>query len=204
MPQTLTLGLNLPALGGSYAKNVNITVGSLIQTRPVALIGPAKTGTLTTRTNNTDGSLTMTAGHGITTGARLDIYWNIGGVKGSRRGAVVGTVAGNVVPITGGFGDNLPAAASAITAMVPTQMIVAAVGNNVLLLAGYTNKRGSIVYTDGADARLTDWKLDDGESDLWYSASGATNPLAGVTVARVYFSTADAVIAADMKSLVGY
>ena len=54
----------------------------------------AKAGTLTTRTEDDTGEATLGAGHGITTGAIVDIYWS----GGRRYGVTVGTVAGNVVP----------------------------------------------------------------------------------------------------------
>jgi hypothetical protein len=47
-----------------------------------------KAGTLTTRTNNTDGAATLSAGHGILTADVVDIYWD----GGCRYGAIVGTV----------------------------------------------------------------------------------------------------------------
>jgi hypothetical protein len=79
-----------------------------------AALAPAKAGTLTVRTNNTDGSLTLAAGHGVATGDKVSIFWP----NGIRYNATVGTVAGNVVPFTLGTGDNLPAVNAAITVMV--------------------------------------------------------------------------------------
>ena len=52
-----------------------------------ATLNPAKVGALTTRTDNTTGTLTMSAGHGLLTGNRLDLYWtNADGSLGARRG----------------------------------------------------------------------------------------------------------------------
>ena len=54
----------------------------------------AKEATLTTRTNNTSGTLTMTTGHGLVTGDRVDLYWdNPDGTEGQAFGAVLGSVA---------------------------------------------------------------------------------------------------------------
>ena len=80
-------------------------------------IPAAKAGTLTVRTNNTDGSLTMAPGHGIVTADKATIFWP-GGI---RYNVTIGTVAGDVVPFvgaTGGGGDNLPPAAAAVTVAV--------------------------------------------------------------------------------------
>lgn len=62
-------------------------------------------GTLTTRTDDDTGVLTMEDGHGIVTGNVVDVYWE----DGSRTGMDVGTVSTNTVQIDGGEGDNLPA-----------------------------------------------------------------------------------------------
>lgn len=83
-------------------------------------IPAAKAGLLTTRTDDDTGTLTMDPGHGITTGAKLDVYWtNADGTRGSRVDMTVGTVSGNTVPIDLGTGDNLPIQGAAIRAMVP-------------------------------------------------------------------------------------
>lgn len=74
----------------------------------------AKTGQLTTRTSASVGTLTMAAGHGFNTADIIDLFWT----GGKRVGVVVGTVATNSVPISGGSGDDLPANLTAITAML--------------------------------------------------------------------------------------
>src|SRR5687768_15260880 len=114
----MLISKNVQLAGKTFSESRTITAANEIATevKPAA----AKTGSLTTRTSDTVGELTMTAGHLITTGARLDIYWTVAGVNGARRGVVVGTVVVNAVPISGGAGDVLPAAATAVTAMVPT------------------------------------------------------------------------------------
>ena len=61
-------------------------------------VQPAKTGTLSTRTSTTVGTLTMAGGHGITTGVLIDLFWS----GGSRARVTVGSVSGNSVPISGG------------------------------------------------------------------------------------------------------
>lgn len=69
-------------------------------------------GTLTTRTDNDTGTLTLSSGHGVMTGNTVDVFWN--DHANSRLGMTVGTVSGTSVPIDGGTGDNLPAAATAV------------------------------------------------------------------------------------------
>jgi hypothetical protein len=116
MPETLTVRTEATYLARSTSRSLAATGNSAEVASPT--LAAAKTGTLTTRTDNDTGTLTMTAGHGITTGQTLDVYW----AGGQRRGMTVGTVATNSVPIDGGAGDNLPANTTAITAMVPTSV----------------------------------------------------------------------------------
>jgi len=69
-------------------------------------------GTLTTRSDDDTGVLTMDDGmHGIATGDVVDVQW----ADGSRLAITVGTVAGTTVPIDGGRGDVLPAESTAVT-----------------------------------------------------------------------------------------
>lgn len=95
------LGLNFPS------RNTVTADGALVKSVTLAA---AKIGQLTTRTDSNTGILTMASGHGITTAARLDLYWT----GGSRRGITVGTVSGDSVPISGGAGYVLPTAATAV------------------------------------------------------------------------------------------
>lgn len=193
------------SLSATISKSLNVGGLSIPESRSLSgdavlqqdkNLAAAKTGVLTVRTNNTDGSLTMTAGHGIATGNRLDLYWS----GGCRRGIVVGTVATNVVPITGGSGDNLPSAAAAITAMVPTQITMALGADKIVLLAAYTAAaRAQVVFMSSAPAELLSWTLGPGASastDLgherdWDSQNGSVSPLAGVAVATIYISHDD-------------
>ena len=91
----------------------------------------AKVGTLTTRTSDTVGTITLAADHGVTTAAIVDLYFT-GGV---RYGVTVGTVSGTSVPFSLGAGDNLPAEASAIT-VGPTVLADFVVTGNSIIIIG--------------------------------------------------------------------
>lgn len=146
----------------------------------------AKVGALTTRTDNTIGELTMAASHGITTGARLDIYWD----GGMRRGVAVGTVATNAVPISGGSGDNLPADETAITAMVPIEEALVVTGNNVEALLAYSSRKGQMVLEDSGGEELH-IPLTAESVYAWHSASGVANPIAGDSITKIFLSHGD-------------
>jgi hypothetical protein len=165
--------------------SASATISSNAATPFSESLAAAKTGTLTTRTNGTDGTLTMDAGHGFTTGQRLDIYWS----GGSCYGATIGTVATNSVPFTGAQGTALPVATTAITAMVPTSVAVAVVGNNAVSIGVGCPVGGNVIFADSGNATLAAVVLTSSvTSYVWTSAYGGTNPLAGATVAKVFIS----------------
>ena len=78
--------------------------------------------TLSVRASDSAGTVTAPSGHGITTGSYTDVYWGAfdAGYNKSyiRRNMLVGTVSGSTIPVSGGFGDVLPDAPSAV--FVPT------------------------------------------------------------------------------------
>lgn len=155
----------------------------------------AKIGQLTTRTDNDTGTLTMNGGHGITTGVRLDVYWTESGVKGARYGMTVGTVAGDSVPIDGGGGDNLPTNTTAVTAQVPAEEELLFTGNNVQFAFAKSDRRGIIVFATSAPATVKavvdPLEGDTGGGWVWDTENGLTNPFAGASVAKVFFSNGD-------------
>jgi hypothetical protein len=187
------------SLGGRSASSRTTIDGEGLASKEVT-VAAAKTGQLTTRTDNDTGELTMTAGHGITTGARLDVYWS----GGSRRGMTVGTVATNQVPIDGGAGDNLPANLTSITACVPQEEALSVAGDDVVAIEYYATRRGTIVVADGSDVELTATIDGLGEGDersqLWFAQRNETNPIAGDTVAKVFFSNGDATQSATLRA----
>ena len=188
----------------NFSKNVTVAGINLVETRPTTITGnqqisrqkihaaaAAKTGTLTTRTDDNTGELTMSASHGITTGARLDVYWTVGGVFGCRRGMTVGTVATNAVPIDGGTGDVLPAAASAVVAMVPVEYELKFTGNLLQGLAMNSTVNGSIVIADGSSDLLS-LAFPASYLYLWsYGTTGLVNPLASQVPTKVFMSVGD-------------
>lgn len=175
--------------GRVYQNTQTITEDGLIS--KIVTLSAAKSGTLTTRTDNDTGELTMSGGHGITTGARLDVYWE----GGSRRGMTVGTVSSNQVPIDGGTGDNLPADETTITASVPVEEEYLLTGDNLKALVLSADQRCSVSLAGADDAE--DYGREVGGSTttdrtyLWYAEdyNAPTNPVAGDSVTKVFLST---------------
>lgn len=89
--------------------------GAVTRSAPTVLtvnedIPGTKAGTLTTRTDATNGVITMSSGHGLTNGQIINLYWT----GGSRKGITV-SISTNALTITGGTGDNLPSNNTALT-----------------------------------------------------------------------------------------
>lgn len=167
------------------------------------IVPAAKAGQLTTRTNNTEGTLTMSSGHGITTGARLDLYWN----GGQRRGITVGTVAGNAVPLTDtGSGDNLPDNLTAVIAMVPVEREMLVTGNGVKAILLACNARSSFIIAESDDSELYYEPIHGGNHKgfIWTASRNPTNPLASEDVAKVFLSHADTANSMGMRILLGF
>lgn len=194
-------------LGKQFPRNLTKTAeaGYL---REVTLAA-AKTGNLTTRTDNDTGELTMDVGHGITTGARISIFWvNADGTVGSRRGVIVGTVSVNAVPfgaVTAGAGDNLPADEYEVTVMVENEEVCTLTGSNVVGFAVYSEAPGNIVFANSSDAEVFGAQLlqtPDGYS--WASGNNITNPLAGGAITKIFFAHADSTQSRTMRAAAIY
>lgn len=140
----------------------------------------AKTGTLSTRTNDTDGTLTMAASHGITTAAVIDLYWS----GGRRYNVVVGTVSVNSVPISGGAGDNLPIATTAITAQVQNVIDVDFAGSLATMIAAKSVNKGMLLFYESTTLRAA---IDLAADEPWFysSTGGFTSPLLTYAISSI-------------------
>jgi hypothetical protein len=148
-------------------------------------LNAAKTGTLTTRTDNDTGVITLTAGHGLSSG-KIDIFWAEGGVKGSRVN-MDGTISTNALTIDGGTGDNLPTNNTAVTAVVPSTETVTVNADNLAVIAATINSDshcciaagtlagGTGAFSVGARIELNDGA--NGRTFIWNSVTDGTNPL---------------------------
>ncbi len=165
----------------------------------------AKTGQLTTRTSATVGTLTMDTGHGITTAARLDLYWD----GGQRYGILVGTVSGNSVPFTGGLGDNLPANLTAITAQVPTSINVVLVGNDIVgVYMGLRNSTANaqVSFEATGPTPITVILLESAVGSFQWAVSLGTTyaAFAGTTTAKCYVSQGDSTAGRTVYGAIQY
>ena len=186
--------------------SVSISGGGLtIQPQPVIransgpigledTLNPAKSGSLTTRSDNNTGELTMATGHGITTGQIIDLYWD-GGVQ---RSVTVGTVSVNAVPIDSGIGDNLPADETAITAVVQKSINLAIDGDNADILAVVLETvdkslrtAGNVQFLDVSSNVIAEIDLVANIPQVWDIEGGASNPFTGAPITNLKASQAN-------------
>lgn len=159
-------------------------------------VAAATSGTLTTRTDADTGVITLSGGHGLTSGTG-DVFWNdiTTGIKGSRRG-MTWTVSVNALTVDGGSGDDLPSTSTVMTVMKPVSEALVVVGNNAKWSEVYaqfpalTSGDAYISFLSGVPADIVVYQLSgDVQSDGWLGATlGVTNPFAGVTTATVTYS----------------
>lgn len=157
-------------------------------------LNTAKAGTLSTRTDNNTGTLTLGSGHGITDGQIIDVYWS-GGVQ---RTVTVGTVSGTSVPIDGGIGDNLPTAATAITACVQKAINLAIDGDNADIVAVIleTNDKSlrttaNVQFLDAASDVIAEIDLVANVPQVWDIEGGSSNPFTGDPITNLKASQAN-------------
>lgn len=179
--------------------------GVTIQTLPVARTGSgpigledtlnrAYAGTLSTRTDNNTGTLTMSSGHAITTGAIVDIYWS-GGVQYA---VTVGTVSVNSVPFDLGIGDNLPIATTAVTVCVRTAINLAIDGDNTSIIAvcletvdKSLRTAGHLWFQDASDAAVAEVDIVANVPQVWDITGGASNIFTGNPITKLKASQAN-------------
>lgn len=155
-------------------------------------LSAAKVGQLTTRTDANTGTLTMASGHGITTAAKVCVFWD----GGMRYNVTVGTVSGLSVPIDLGGGVDLPANLTAVTVMVQNNETSGwtITGDNVNGIMAACDKPFAAIFLDSGAAVVGVMYSYASDGDIFFQdgdevTSGmATNILAGDAV--VSLSTA--------------
>ena len=176
---------NISALGFSVQIDNGSSGDGFAGASPSIL--PAKTGTLTTRTDNDTGVVTAETGHGIISTDLVDVYWDDG-----KRVRMVATVSGDAVSLDGGAGDNLPAQDTEVTMMVPQSEVVGIVGNNMVALLARADTRATIHLKNGGTVHHTIDIASATDGYGWNSTDGVTNPIAGDTVLTAHMSHDDA------------
>jgi hypothetical protein len=206
MSITVKVEKRFNALGKSYDTDKTIVAEASLVIDSTH--GKAFAGVLSTRTNNTDGSMTMVdplGPPGVVHGIQLnllnaDIYW----VGGSRTGVSI-TWGANPVAITGGTGDNLPVQGTAV--VVNYQHVfrgfTATFGAGVFpkaLLIGCTGGPSRFQLVSDLGAILLDKKVEAGAFYEWYEDSGIPFPFSTAAVLNtIKLSHGDETAVRDVK-----
>ena len=164
-----------------------------------------KSGTLTTRTDDDTGIVTVASGHGITGSDTVDVYWS----GGRRYGVDVTATAATTIDIDLGAGDNLPAASTAVVIVKQVVVNKAIDGDNVAIigflaeLAASTGFGVRITFFDavsgGGSAVGNGIDLDPNSPFVLDVEGGATNLLTGSPILSFVASNGDGSNACTLK-----
>lgn len=161
----------------------------------VALAAAEQASAWIRNTATTGGVLTMGTGHTQTTAKVVDLYWKetINGklVQKGRRGVILGTVAGDQVPVTAsGAGDSLPAESTSLVITVAdrVELDLEIAGDQVCLAAFSTKSEGAFSFTEVDLAEDFGRTICAGCVWKWYQGNSEVNPLAGKAITNVIVS----------------
>ena len=180
-----TRSFSFPGYSFQDAASVVEFTGIVAVEKELPAVAAAKTGSLTTRTDDNTGVATLSTGHGILTNDVVDVYWS-GGI----RFGMVATVSGNAVSLEGGAGDNLPAQDAAVTVVKQTPVEVNFDGDTLEIIGIFyrnTADTGAKAHLDLQDVGnasieevdLVHEKANGGCSKIWNIEGGDTNVFSG-------------------------
>jgi len=181
--------------GVSFAATMTRTADIPVAYAPDTPLEAAKVGQLTTRTDNNTGVITLVAGHLLTTGMILDVYW----ATGVRYG-MTSAVDINALTVDGGAGDNLPDNLTAVTVAHQVSVDLPDFDGDLLeLLAIYLQRRGHIQFQEAAVVEAFEREQAAAEVYAWAADSGVTNPLASKDVILIVVSNGDSAGTSEIK-----
>jgi hypothetical protein len=147
----------------------------------------AVSGTLTTRTSDSVGVVTV-ASHSITTSDKVAVFWS----GGYRYNVAVSATSGTTISIgSGGSGDNLPAASTALTICKETTLSFSHAGDDIKGMVVHSPKRMSMNVRDTVPASQVAADVPANEGWFWISNATGTNPFAGDTLQDIILANAD-------------
>jgi len=151
----------------------------------------AKAGTLSTRTGDGEGILTLTEGHGLSSGNVVDIHWS----GGCRYNVTLDsddttTVGFDDTPTASG--DVLPAAETVIYVTTRTQINCAIDGDNVAMFGVNCDQNAHVLFEDADGDDIKAYRLTADNPETWNSSSGETNPLTGDPITVAYATNGSA------------
>ena len=180
VPGSVSMTFSLP--GVSIQATVSKPSSGGLPAQSVSVLNAAA-GTLTTRTDNTNGTLTLGANHGISNADIITIFDDNTGTVSYL--ATVGTVAGNSVPFTGAAGAVLPVVNSTVTVGKVVDLDVDFDGDNVRILAAQMTTLGHVVFEDAGNTAIANATLTANQPWMYIDGVTASNPLTGNAVDQI-------------------
>ena len=190
---TISGSVNFGGKSAAYTRTVETESG--IDHEYVLAAG--KAGTLTTRTNNTQGVVTLGAGHGLASGT-FDVHF----ADGSRHG-VTAVIVENAATISLGTGDNLPDDESAVVFSPRTEIDTDVDGDLVEIVSVTGTARVGVEFAKNDETNLLNVDVAAGGAYEWDSDSLSECPLAGMDVGKAWASAGTAV-ATTVRVGIGY
>jgi hypothetical protein len=197
---TATIAASVTAGGVSINKSYNRTADGVAAIEPSILAG--KAGTLTTRTDNDTGVVTVASGHGITTADKITVFWS----GANRYGMTVTATTSTTISIDVGAGTNLPTANTAVVISKEVAANISIDGDNtsvVAVCAEYSNastaSANHLRFLDAAGDTIAAVSLVGNVPKVWDIAGGATNDFTGDVIASVAVANGDTSAAATLK-----
>ena len=126
----MTTTYSISVQGGGISVQQSVTRSGDLTVAAQVTLPAGKSGTLSTRTDNNTGQLTVASGHGITASDTVDVYWS----GGRRYGVDVTAVASTTIDIDLGSGDNLPTQGTAVVVCKQVAANVMIDGDNAKLV----------------------------------------------------------------------
>lgn len=185
---TIQFNQSMGAGGVSASGAIQATVTTQVGVDPTLPAG--QQGTLTTRSSNTAGVITLDAAAvpTVTDADLVSLFW----ADGHRYGMTVSLVGADTVTFTGGSGDNLPATTTVvIVAKEITIDLAGVIGNEVEMfcVSCVSNCHFHIHDNVGTgNLILIPCYLKAGQSQGWFDGSVFANPFAGLELGTLVAS----------------
>ena len=163
-------------------------------------LNAALSATLTTRTDNTSGVLTMEdSNHGIENTDLFDLHWLNGSTPQCAYGCNAANVSGNSVEFSGAAGDVLPTEDNTVNACAVSTVDTDFDGDLVEMIVIGSDVQAHITFRDSGGTVIAAETLAANEGWAWASNQGVANPLTGNAVAEALISCGNATNGGTMK-----
>lgn len=196
---TLTYNVSLSGGGTSISRSIPRTADGL-GAREIAL-PPGKPGTLTTRTGDDAGVVTLAADHGVVSSDTVDVYW-----EGGIRYGMTATVSGVSVTLADGDGDNLPEQDTPVVVAKQVHVNATVDGDELYIIgieASYNSpSSAAMAHLDMQDSggdTIAELDLAANSPRVFDIVGGDSNPFTGNTIVVVLASNGSATEAATLK-----